>query len=325
MTNTPSRRLLLGTLAAAPLAASTAPVLARGTTAPAALQAVASLRIGRVTVHFLSDGPNETPLDWWVGAPPAEIARRVAALQNGDTRSLWLNITAWLVDDGERLVLIDTGAGTGAFPLTGRLQATLRALGVAPRDIDVVAITHTHFDHLSGLVADGRPVFSEAELLLPRADAALFTDPGRRAAAPEFLHSSFDLTTEAVRTYRRVNRIDAERAITPYITSVDLNGHTPGHTGFRISDGGQTLLISADALFSPAFHPDSDEIRIAFEMDREASQRMRRRLFDRAVEEHALLASSHMPFPGLGRIAKDGGRFAWVPAYFPQAGQFAAG
>ena len=311
------RRLLFRGLAAAPLAAAATPVLARGA-APSALPAVASLRIGRVTVHFLSDGPNETPLDWWPGAPPAEIARRVAAVQNGDTRSLWLNITAWLVDDGERLVLIDTGAGNDVFPLTGRLLVTLRALGVAPRDIDIVAITHTHFDHLSGLVADGRPVFPEAELLLPRADALLFTDPGRRAAAPEFLHSSFDLTMAAVRAYRRTNRVDPGQAITPYITSVDLNGHTPGHTGFRISDGGQTLLISADVLFSPAIHPDRDDIGIAFEVDREAARRMRRRLFDQAVEEHALLASAHMPFPGLGHIVREGGRLAWVPAYFPQ-------
>jgi hypothetical protein len=41
---------------------------------------------------------------------------------------------------------------------------------------------------------------------------------------------------------------------------------------------------------------------------------MRARLFPQAAEERALLAATHMPFPGLGRIGRDGGRLTWVAA-----------
>ncbi len=319
MTILPSRRALLGGLAAAPLAALAAgPIRPAAAAATTAVPPVASLKLGRVTVHFLSDGYVDSPIGWWTGAPGEEIARRVAALDGGDGTSLRLNFTAWLVDDGERLTLIDAGGPPGALPHNGRLPAALRALGVAPERIGLVAATHTHFDHIGGMLKDGRAVFPQAELLLPRADVAHFTDPARAAAAPDFLKSSFDLTASLLRAYPRVQQVDGERALTPFISSVDMAGHTPGHTGFRISDGGRTLLITGDLLFAPALHPAREDLGIAFETDPAAALAMRRRFFARAEEEKALLAATHMPFPGLGRIIREGGTRRWVTDRFPQ-------
>jgi len=41
---------------------------------------------------------------------------------------------------------------------------------------------------------------------------------------------------------------------------------------------------------------------------------MRQRLVPRAAEERALLAATHMPFPGFGRIVRDNGALRWAPA-----------
>jgi hypothetical protein len=41
---------------------------------------------------------------------------------------------------------------------------------------------------------------------------------------------------------------------------------------------------------------------------------MRVRFFPRAAEEGALIAATHMPFPGLGRIVSDQSRLAWYAA-----------
>jgi hypothetical protein len=41
---------------------------------------------------------------------------------------------------------------------------------------------------------------------------------------------------------------------------------------------------------------------------------MRARFFPRAAEEKALIAATHMPFPGFGRIVRDGGQMRWLAA-----------
>jgi hypothetical protein len=47
---------------------------------------------------------------------------------------------------------------------------------------------------------------------------------------------------------------------------------------------------------------------------------MRKRLFPRAAEEHALLAATHMPFPGFGRIVHGKDELAWEAADWELSG-----
>lgn len=314
MTNITRRSLALSLGAFAIAAAAPHPGAARSKDQRVVLPSVAYRKIGAVQVTALSDGFNDVPFGVFTGAPQSEIegafAARFARRPNGMHR---LGMTVWLVDDGERLVLIDTGYAGGA-PTTGRLPAVLAAIGVRPDDIDAVLITHMHVDHISGLVADGRPVFPNAEVFIHRADVAYFTDPARASAAPAILKSSFAAAERVSTSIRRLQRFDGERTLTRAISAVDLRGHTPGHTGYRIADGGESLLIVGDALFHPAIHPQRTDIGIAFEPEPAAAAAMRARLFPQAAEERALLAATHMPFPGMGRIERESGQLRWAPA-----------
>jgi glyoxylase-like metal-dependent hydrolase (beta-lactamase superfamily II) len=316
-----TRRALAAGLALAPLApwaASPAPALARSVPqAREPLPSIARLRLGRTVVTMLSDGHLDAPLEAFVGLAPAEIAARLAARGAAKGDAVRLGFTAWLVDDGERLALVDAGSGTAFVPTAGRLPAALAAAGVRPEDIDLVAVTHMHVDHVGGLLRDGRPLFPEATLVVAAAEVAHFTDPAKAAAAPEHLRSSFATAAAVVAAYRRIERPDRPLALTPAIAMVDLAGHTPGHTGYRIADGGRSLLIVGDALFDPALHPARTDVGIVFEADPAAAAAMRRRLFPQAAAERALLAATHMPFPGLGQIVQDGAGLAWRPADWP--------
>lgn len=314
------RSLSLGLAAAAAFIATPEAGMADAGKGTLALPIISRRKIGKVAVTAISDGFIDIPIGVFTGAPEPEIAaafaKHFARRADGTHR---LGFTQWLVDDGERRVLIDSGYGD-VNKTTGRLPGTLAALGLTAKDIGAVLVTHMHDDHTSGLVtADGKPAFPAADIFIHRDDVAYFSDEARAAKAPDLLKRSFAVG-KSVAALPRLQAYDGERELTRAISTVDLRGHTPGHMGYRISDGGESLLIVGDALFHPAIHPAHTDIGIAFEPDPAAAARMRQRLFPRAAEERALLAATHMPFPGFGRIVRDKDELAWEPADWELSG-----
>ena len=314
-----SRRTLALSLAATPAAAALGAFAGHQLTSAPALAAspqhppLATIQVGRFAVTALTDGYTDMPYGFFTGRPAETIADLADRGFGTSGNGLRLAFNQFLIRDGDRLILIDTGPAD-TFGTTGRLPAALAAVGVHPDDIDAVILTHMHMDHIAGLVAGGRKVFPNAEVYVDRRDVAYWTDAGRRASAPDYLDASFAAASEVVRLYPALNAVDGERDIVSGVSLVDLAGHTPGHIGVRISDAGESLIMTSDMLFHPAVHPRASDIGFVFEQDPAAAQAMRERFFPMAAEEGALIAATHMPFPGLGRIARDGGELRWVTA-----------
>lgn len=314
-----SRRLLGAGLLAAPFAGALTPAAAPAAGTPRALPPVVRRRVGRFEVSFLLDGHIDFPYAIFTGIDPAALEAAARDLHIARPSGVRSGFTQWLIRDGERLVLVDAGPAGTVSPHTGRLPAALEALGVRPDQVDAVVATHLHVDHIAGLVAGGRRVFPNAEVFADRRDVAHFTDPAKAAAAPALLASSFQAAGELVRLYPRLQRIDGARQVIPGVTTFDLAGHTPGHIGIRIEDGGDSLLLVGDMLFHPALHPASPGIGILFEQDPAAVAASRARFFDQAASDGTMIAATHMPFPGVGRILRSPAGLTWLPADFDYA------
>lgn len=278
-----------------------------------AVSPLAQITIGRFKVTALTDGFADMPFSYFVGRTPKEIEAAAAGQFAARPGGIRLVFNQYLIEDGDRRILIDTGPA-GLLGESGKLPSALKAFGLTPEDIDAVIVTHMHRDHIGGLVAGGRRAFPNAEVYVGRREVAHWTNPAQRSAAPDFLKSSFDASADFVRLYPKLQAIDGERSIVPGVSIIDLAGHTPGHIGVRIADGGKSLLMVADMLFHPSLHPVATDIGFIFEQDPEAARAMRARFFPRAAEEKALIAATHMPFPGLGRIVSDQGRLRWLAA-----------
>jgi len=69
-------------------------------------------------------------------------------------------------------------------------------------------------------------------------------------------------------------------------------------------------------------HPRAADAFFSFERDCTAAPAMRDRLFPRAVSEGALIAATHMPFPGLGRVVNDRGQMRWQVADWAFQGRY---
>ena len=278
----------------------------------AGITPLAQIRIGRFTVTALTDGFADMPYDFFPGRTPQEVEdaakRQLTARQSG-VRFLF---NQYLIEDGQRRVLIDAGAA-GSIGKTGQLPQALGTLGLKPEQIDAIIVTHMHQDHMGGLVAGGRQVFPEAEIFIDRRDVAHWTDAGKRNGAPDYLQTSFRMAEEVVRLYPRLQAIDGERDIMPGISIVDLTGHTPGHIGVRVEDAGKSMIMVSDMIF-PVVHPMATDVFFLFEQDRAAAKAMRDRFFPQAAAEGALVAATHMPFPGLGHLVQEGGTLRWQVA-----------
>ncbi|NYZ13728.1 MBL fold metallo-hydrolase [Azospirillum sp. RWY-5-1] len=296
---------LLGPAASAAAAATAAAT-------PARVTPLAQIRIGRFTVTALTDGYADMPYNFFPGRTAAQVEQAAKTQHTARPSGVRFVFNQYLIEDGERRVLLDTGPA-GSIGQTGALPQAFTALGLRRDQIDAVIVTHMHQDHMGGLVIGGQNNYPNAELYIDRRDVTHWTDPAKRAGAPDYLQTSFRMSSEVVRLYPRLQAIDGEREIVRGISIVDLTGHTPGHIGVRIEDAGQSLIMVSDMLF-PVVHPAATDVGFLFEQDPAAAKAMRDRFLPAAASEGALIAATHMPFPGLGRIVSDRGQLRWQVA-----------
>ena len=271
--------------------------------------------LGRFEITALSDGTHTFPVDTvMTGVTPAAVD---AALANNDLhRPVQGSINAFLVNTGTQLVLIDTGAGALYGACCGKLLANLRAAGYAPEQVDLVLLTHLHKDHVGGVVADGKPAFPNAVVRAAGADADYWLSRDQRAAAPAFLTSFFDSAAASLAPYTAAGRFQPfapGAALVPGIRAVAEPGHTPGHSGYLVEDGGQALLVWGDVVHVAAVQLDQVQATVKYDTSAPDARATRAGLLERAAREHLLVGAAHVAFPGLGHVRREGAGFAWLP------------
>lgn len=270
---------------------------------------------GGTTVTALSDGYLVLPNEALQGMAPAEIgAMRDALFRGPQPRT---SVNAFLVQSGGRTVLVDAGAGNKAramFSTLGRLGDSMAAAGVLPGDVDAVVMTHLHIDHFGGLTGDdGAAAFPRAELVVSAAEAEYWLDEAKMAAAPDAAKARFAGAQAAVAPYKDRMRTFAGTEAVLGLQPVPLPGHTPGHTGYLLGDGGARLLIWADVMHVPDVQAPRPEVTIGFDSDPPSAIASRRRALDMAASERLLVAGMHLHFPGFAHVTRAGDGYALVP------------
>jgi glyoxylase-like metal-dependent hydrolase (beta-lactamase superfamily II) len=143
----------------------------------------------------------------------------------------WAN--ALLLDDGTTRMAVDTG-GPGD---RGVLIQRMRSLGLDPASIDVLVLTHLHFDHCANV-----DLFPRARIVLARAEHAYVEGRAYVAAGDVGIFAAVLPVLEA----RDVRLIDEEIELIPGIRVLLTPGHTPGSLSLLYERSGVLTLACAD-------------------------------------------------------------------------------
>jgi glyoxylase-like metal-dependent hydrolase (beta-lactamase superfamily II) len=268
-------------------------------------------QIGDITVTALSDGVLAAPLDVVLGVERAEI-ERLAGRKPGEPLPIAVN--AFLLERAGKVALVDTGSGNSMGPTLGKLPQNLRALGVAPERIETIFLTHLHPDHSNGLVDDaGNAIYPNAEVVLHETEAAFWLDRDEASGATERIRRNIAKTKVTTAPYRVRMRTVRDGEAVPGISAVLLAGHTPGHTGWLIQSGKDSLLIWGDLVHLAAIQIARPDTGLVYDVDPQAACATRRRIFDRVAADKLAVAGAHLDFPGFGTIVRKGSGFAFEP------------
>jgi glyoxylase-like metal-dependent hydrolase (beta-lactamase superfamily II) len=281
---------------------------------PAATAEFRLFSIGNLKAIALKDGSLQEPNDgksFVMGHAPSEVA---AVLKSGGapTDHLEFSIQPLLVRAGDHVLLFDTGAGGNFGPIAGALPQSMQAAGVDPASVTDIFISHVHGDHIGGLLTPaGALAFPNATIHMSAPEWSYLSGMSADTARMVGL-ARLDVLLKTIKPKVAPFKPDAD-VIPGLVKAVEIRGHTPGHSGYLIGSGGNTLLYLGDTLHSSIVSVREPQWQIAFDADPSTGAASRVAFLARVAASGQRLYGVHLPFPGVGKIVKQDGGYSWVP------------
>lgn len=277
-----------------------------------------NFRIGDITVTAVSDGYLDGNLDVLRNIEKDE-AERILTDNFRPARRTAVN--SFLIYSGGKVALVETGCGKYMAATGGRQLENLKAAGVDPSSISSVLLTHMHPDHSAGLtdMTTGKRNFPNAELVMHENEPKHWFDDAAMAKGDDREKKMFfQAGREQTEPYRDRWRLFQKGEVLPGVTAVPLPGHTPGHTGYLVTSGDQSLLIWGDIVHVPEVQTARPEVCMAFDTDKAQAEATRRRIFDMVATDKLLVTGMHIHFPGLSHLIRDGSGYRLIPKAWEQ-------
>jgi N-acyl homoserine lactone hydrolase len=177
----------------------------------------------------------------------------------------WIPTYAWVIDHPDGVIVVDTGQGAHLLDAARSLHPyhrwevafriereeeigpQLRALGIGPRDVKQVILTHLHVDHDGGLAH-----FPQTNILVSRGELA--TAGGWKGRMRGYLPNRWptwfdpvplDFTPDAYGPFSASKRLTAAGDV----IAVPTPGHTADHLSVVVEDQGTTYFLAGDASY----------------------------------------------------------------------------
>lgn len=165
-------------------------------------------------------------------------------------------VPVWLLEGTKQKILIDTGLGDVAevMEMMERhgvptyatksaeqdLVTALAAKGVAPEEIDIVVLSHLHFDHIGN-----NHLFPNARFLVQRTEVAqgLTPPPYCQYSYPEYSYNVADVAD-------RIQILEGDYQIEPGVRLIKIGGHTPGTMVVVVDTDAGRVALAGDIMYN---------------------------------------------------------------------------
>jgi glyoxylase-like metal-dependent hydrolase (beta-lactamase superfamily II) len=276
------------------------------------------MMLGDFEVTALSDGTVALPVDQLLtNTTPGKVGK---ALARSYLKSpVETSVNGYLVNTGDKLMLIDTGAAGLFGPTLGKLAASLKAAGYTPEQVDEIYITHMHADHVGGLMNGDKLAFPNALVRADKHDADFWLSQANMDKAPEDAKGFFKGAMASLNPYVAAGKFkpfDGNTELVPGIKAVASHGHTPGHAIYAIESKGEKLVLWGDLMHVAAVQFAAPATTIKFDTDSKAAAAQRKKAYADAARNGYLVAAAHLSFPGIGRLRAEGKGYVFIPVNY---------
>jgi glyoxylase-like metal-dependent hydrolase (beta-lactamase superfamily II) len=221
------------------------------------------------------------------GVVPKTIWSRLT--EPDEHNRIGLQTNCLLLDNGDKKVLVETGYGDkwtekerGFWDLEHRTVIdALREAGCEPERIDLVVVTHLHFDHAAALTrldADGNPVptFPNAQVVAQQQE---WEDAlaNKSTMSRTYLRSHLDPIAD------RMRPADGEQEVMAGLTVWPMPGHTWGQQAVRFDDGDGLVCFPGDVM--PTVHHVGPAYSMGYDVLPYLNMRSKLELLHRAHDE----------------------------------------
>jgi glyoxylase-like metal-dependent hydrolase (beta-lactamase superfamily II) len=273
---------------------------------------------GGTTVALVQAGTFRSDAGALFGPVPRLLWGKLVSDELDTEHRLLQALNCLLIETPAGRVLVETGIGERVDDKTRAMRVydgpaivpALETAGFLPGTIDIVAMSHLHFDHAGGLLrSDGSKAFSNATIVAQRAEWEIALGDNPRLVA-----SYVQPELELVKDWGAQGWADGERELLPGVSVIPTGGHSTGHQAIMArgtGNGARTLVFFGDLFMRPwAANPRWVTAFDDFPLD---SVARKAELFAQAADEGWLIALSHERDHPVGRLERDRDRFRFEP------------